>query len=121
MSKDFCMVAGCVEHATEYVELVTESENKEVLTIVHICASCESLLSDYFSDDKPISFAGFPIENVCILHAEPDAEGIAETDSVWFMVVEDSAVDAYDGLNVGLFDKEPFAIESGLVDVESYD
>ena len=55
MSKDFCMVAGCVEHATEYVELVTGSENKEVLTIVHICASCESLLSDYFSDDKPMT------------------------------------------------------------------
>lgn len=120
MSKSMCMVAGCTAVATDHVTLETTevtSDNKPIRTDVHICEACHQRLDDY-SDGHPITFDDFPIETVTVIHLNPDREGFAECDSVWFMIASDDS-DAFDPLNVGLFDKEPLQIDGALVDVEN--
>lgn len=122
MSKQVCMVVGCGEHASEHVELVTTEatvDKMEIWTDVHICQSCESLLSDYFAD-KPIRFDGLLVDDISVSHETPNREGFAECIAVWLRFAEVDDDDEFDALNIGLFDKEPFHIDGALVDVEAH-
>lgn len=120
MSKRFCMVVGCTEHPTEHVELEsTTADNNEIWTDVHICQSCESLLDDYFNNQKPITFDGFLVESVSVLHETPNRGGFSECIAVGFKFAEEADVDACGAINVCLFDKEPLHIDAAMVDVES--
>lgn len=119
MSKQVCQVVGCVEHATEHAELeVITADNKEIWTDVHICTSCDALFRDYFHNEKAITFDGYLVEKVSILHEPPNEEGFAVCIGIWWEFAEEVDFDEFDYLNVGLFDKEPLQIDAAMVDVE---
>ena len=122
MAKHVCMVVGCAEHATQHAELVTieiTPDNMELWTDVNVCQRCESLLEDYF-EDKFVTFEGFAVDHVSVMHDPPNSEGYAKPIAVWFIPAEADDVDEFDGLNIGLFDKEPLNLDGALVDVEVY-
>ena len=116
------MAVGCVAHPTEHVELVTTeaiADDVPIWTVVKVCQSCDQRLSDYF-DGEPITFEGFLVDNVSVMHEKPNREGYAKARALWFIPAGTDDVDAFDCLNIGLFDKEPLNLGGGFVDVEVY-